>query len=203
MIGCLQLLSSDGPSTGDNARLLGIVQREAERLSGLVQAFLTYARPAEPRRARVSLPLALADIVTSVSHGLTASRIRLLDIGDIDVCVDNDQLRQVLWNVLTNADRIGDSIGQRLDIEVSATIDGNEVIIAVDDSGPGVPEDLRQRIFEPFFTTRPDGNGLGLATSHQLVSQNGGVMGVLRSPTLGGARFTLRFPLHAKTERAA
>ncbi|HEY1098751.1 MAG TPA: histidine kinase dimerization/phospho-acceptor domain-containing protein, partial [Myxococcota bacterium] len=62
MIGCLQLLTLDA-TTGDNARLLGIVQREAERLSGLVQAFLTYARPSEPHLSRVDLRTLLDETV--------------------------------------------------------------------------------------------------------------------------------------------
>jgi BirA family biotin operon repressor/biotin-[acetyl-CoA-carboxylase] ligase len=78
-------------------------------------------------------------------------------------------------------------------LELGAELADDDVVLTVDDDGPGVPEELRQRIFEPFFTTRPDGNGLGLATCHQLVQRNGGVIGATRSP-LGGARFTIRLP---------
>ena len=110
------------------------------------------------------------------------------------VHVDPDQLRQVLWNVITNADRIGEGLGRPMRVEVGVDdAENDDVVLTVDDDGPGVPEELRQRIFEPFFTTRPDGNGLGLATCHQLVGRNGGVMGATRSP-LGGARFTIRLP---------
>ncbi len=210
MIGCLQLLQADAAAastTDESARLLGIVHREAERLSGLVQAFLTYARPAEPRRVRCSVRTLIDDTTAAVAHGLSSSTVTVTDVVDADVNVDPDQLRQVLWNVITNADRMGArvdgspagagaSTDKKLVVHVSSERIDDDVIIAVDDDGPGVADDLRQRIFEPFFTTRPDGNGLGLATSHQLVSNNGGVMGVMRSKTLGGARFTLRFPAH-------
>jgi len=196
MIGCLQLLAADSPAPGsDNARLLSIVQREAERLSGLVQAFLTYARPAEPLRQRLAVRQLLDEAVAAARYGLRSSTIEFLPCPDLWVQADANQLRQVLWNVITNADAVGASLGRQLRITVAAEVDGDAVAMVIDDDGPGIPEELRQRIFEPFFTTRPDGNGLGLATSHQLVTRNGGVMGVQRSPTLGGARFSIRLPL--------
>jgi signal transduction histidine kinase len=122
------------------------------------------------------------------------AQLTVLPSPDWTVRVDPDQLRQVLWNVITNADRIGVGLGRSLRIELGSEARDDEVVLWVDDDGPGIPEELRQRIFEPFFTTRPDGNGLGLATCHQLVQRNGGVMGATRSP-LGGARFTIRLPL--------
>jgi two-component system, NtrC family, sensor histidine kinase PilS len=196
MIGCLQLLGTDrSATTGENGKLLGIVQREAERLSGLVQAFLTYARPAEPVFQRVGLRTILEDTASAVRHGLQSAELAVVSSVDRSVRVDPEQLRQVLWNVITNADRIGVGLGRHLRIELGIEDgDGDDVVLFVDDDGPGVPEELRQRIFEPFFTTRPDGNGLGLATCHQLVQRNGGVMGATRAPRLGGARFTIRLP---------
>jgi two-component system sensor histidine kinase PilS (NtrC family) len=194
MIGCLQLLGADrSATTGENGKLLAIVQREAERLSGLVQAFLTYARPADPVPQVVNVRTLLEETAAAVRHGLQSSALHVQALTERHVRVDPDQFRQVLWNVITNADRIGLGLARRLRVELGVEVDGDDVVLFVDDDGPGVPEELRQRIFEPFFTTRPDGNGLGLATCHQLVQRNGGVLGATRSP-LGGARFTIRLP---------
>jgi two-component system sensor histidine kinase PilS (NtrC family) len=194
MIGCLQLLGADrSATTGENGKLLGIVQREAERLSGLVQDFLTYARPSDPVLQCIAVRTLLDETATAVRHGLKSSTLTVPVLPDRMVRVDPDQLRQVLWNVITNADRVGQGLDRRLRVELGAEVADDDVVLTVDDDGPGVPEELRQRIFEPFFTTRPDGNGLGLATCHQLVQRNGGVIGATRSP-LGGARFTIRLP---------
>jgi len=199
MIGCLQLLKSDNaagtPSTADTSRLLDIVQREAERLSALVHSFLTYARPAEPRQEAIAVSSFLEETATAASHGLRMAKLTMGPVTPALVKVDSDQLRQVLWNVITNADKIGESVSKRLQVCVGAVVDGDSVVITIEDDGPGVPAELRSRIFEPFFTTRPDGNGLGLATSHQLINQNGGVMGVQTSAQLGGALFTIRLPI--------
>jgi signal transduction histidine kinase len=69
-----------------------------------------------------------------------------------------------------------------------------EVVVNVDDNGPGIPVQLRDRIFEPFFTTKPGGSGLGLSIVHAIVTQHGGSIAVKNSPS-GGARFTLRLPV--------
>jgi signal transduction histidine kinase len=74
----------------------------------------------------------------------------------------------------------------RVRIEVRALPHGAELL--VDDDGPGVPADARERIFEPYFTTRAQGTGLGLAIVHRIVGDHGGTIEVEDSP-LGGARF--------------
>jgi signal transduction histidine kinase len=69
-----------------------------------------------------------------------------------------------------------------------------EIAIAVSDTGPGVPEELREKIFYPFFTTKERGSGVGLAMAQKIVSSHGGVL-ELESPCGGGATFRLRLPV--------
>jgi signal transduction histidine kinase len=71
--------------------------------------------------------------------------------------------------------------------------DPESVEILVDDSGQGVPPEIRERIFEPFFTTKAEGSGLGLPIVHAIVTQHGGTITVEDAPE-GGARFALRVP---------
>lgn len=197
MIGCLQLLSADAPRLDEEGgRMLGIVQREAERLSHLVQEFLTYARPSPPRTIGVHSKVLLHELVQTARNGLKTVSVEVITDPDIDVVArcDPDQLRQVLWNLLLNADAVVAFAGRGGRVQVSVGHATGEAVFDIDDDGPGVPEELRERVFEPFFTTRPDGNGLGLATCQQLVRQNGGSLVVGSSP-LGGARFSVRLPL--------
>lgn len=77
---------------------------------------------------------------------------------------------------------------------LSAGHEGGRVWLTVDDSGPGIPQEVRDRIFEPFFTTKAQGSGLGLSIVHAIVTQHGGSLEVDTAPG-GGARFILRMPL--------
>ena len=69
---------------------------------------------------------------------------------------------------------------------------GPTAAILVEDDGPGIPLERRERIFEPFYTTKPDGAGLGLSIVRHLVEQNGGRISLERAD-VGGSRFTIRF----------
>lgn len=211
MIGCLQLLRSDAQAAArgiasdsspearaESERMLGIVQREAERLSGLVTAFLTYARPAPPVLEDVPVLAAARDTVATLQAGLGAGEERVADIAvegvEVSARCDAGQLRQVLWNLVGNAVQSvtgAERAPGRVLVRVGR--EGREVLITVEDNGPGVPQDIRPRIFEPFFTTRPEGTGLGLATVHQVLAQQGGTIS-LGDSSLGGASFTVRLP---------
>ena len=175
--------------------MLGIVHREAERLSALVGEFLTYARPAPARPQAVALNQLLDEISTNARNGLRAVDVFAVEhAGDVVAHCDPAQLKQVLWNLVTNADAVVANLNRRGRVELSCAVEGGAAVIHVDDDGTGVDLELRERIFEPFFTTRPDGNGLGLATCAQLIRQNAGHIHVDASPA-GGARFVVRLPI--------
>ncbi|WP_091737332.1 response regulator [Phenylobacterium immobile] len=102
-------------------------------------------------------------------------------------------LNQVVMNIVANAADALDGAGV---IRIATANDGETYRIDIDDSGPGVPADVRERIFEPFFTTKPvgSGTGLGLAIAYNVVKAHGGEILVGDSP-LGGARFSLMLPV--------
>jgi two-component system, NtrC family, sensor kinase len=81
-------------------------------------------------------------------------------------------------------------------IRIRTRLFSGGVEIVIEDSGPGVPETLRNRIFDPFFTTKPEGQGtgLGLSISAQIAARHGGTLGVDDAEG-GGARFVLRLPM--------
>lgn len=106
--------------------------------------------------------------------------------------VDPLQLQQILTNLLRNAIQAAPD-GE---VHLSWYEGEGEVSFAVDDSGPGIPPDVRTHIYEPFYTTKPvgQGTGLGLAVVHGIVEQHGGRIEVGTSP-LGGARFEVSLPV--------
>ena len=82
-------------------------------------------------------------------------------------------------------------------MSLSAAVDKSELVIRVQDSGPGVPAELRDQIWEPFFTTRQRGTGLGLAIVRKRVQEVGGSASLATLQNGHGALFLLRVPIEA------
>ena len=87
-------------------------------------------------------------------------------------------------------------------IHISVEVENEQVITRLSNDGPPIaPEDLA-RIFEPFFTTKEAGTGLGLAVSHNIITQHGGALSVENLPGIRGVAFTVRLPLASRYEEA-
>jgi two-component system, NtrC family, nitrogen regulation sensor histidine kinase NtrY len=78
-------------------------------------------------------------------------------------------------------------------VVVRLAVDGSDRVLEVEDSGPGIPDDLREAVFDPYVTTRTDGTGLGLAIVKKIVVEHGGSISASRS-SLGGAKLSVRLP---------
>ncbi len=110
-----------------------------------------------------------------------------------EVLVDRLRIQHVLLALVQNAvDASTQIAGASIRIDVSA--DSYTVEIGVTDSGPGVPAELQDKLFRPFFTTKPQGTGLGLASSRAIVESHEGTIGFENSPA-GGSRFWFRLPV--------
>jgi signal transduction histidine kinase len=172
---------------------LVLVRDEIERLNRTLNDFLQFARP----RGFVPVPVELSSLVARVVSLLRAQAeeksvsLRCEATERSSTLGEDERLQQVLMNLMLNAIQATPAGGS-----VVVTVDGRErewILVHVDDSGPGVPEQERTRIFEPFFTTKSSGSGLGLPIVHSIVTQHGGQVRVESSPQ-GGARFTLQLP---------
>jgi len=119
------------------------------------------------------------------------------------VFVDRTQLEIVVHNLLTNALDAFDALPapKRHDrqLEVTAQANGREVLIAVEDSGPGIPASVAERLFEPFVTSKVSGMGLGLSISRTFLRSQGGDLWV-EPGRLGGARFVIRLATKATAQ---
>lgn len=124
-----------------------------------------------------------------------------LDCGTAQVYGNEVQLSQMLLNLILNAFQAMEAQGGRL--TASAWAEGEQVFLCVEDTGPGIPEELRERVFEPFFTTKGSkGTGLGLAIVRQMAEENQGSVRLDSAPGQGAA-FTVQFPRwRAETEKA-
>jgi two-component system, NtrC family, nitrogen regulation sensor histidine kinase NtrY len=114
--------------------------------------------------------------------------------GEAPAHLDRQMLRRALINLVRNsAQAIRDQGRAEGRIRVSLTRSGDFHCIDVDDDGPGIPRDSRERIFDPYVTTKHDGTGLGLAIVKKIIVEHGGVISALDGP-LGGARVRVTIP---------
>jgi CheY-like chemotaxis protein len=189
------------------ARILDDIRSAGERARELVDQILTFGR----RRDAHHIPVSLRTLVAEVVSLLRASLPPQIELAvheppeALFVSGVTAQLQQVLLNLCNNAAQAMDGIG-RVELNVAAVdvtfaqsfshgslSPGRYVRIAVADSGRGIDLVVLERIFEPFFTTRVTGNGLGLATSWEIVRSHGGAMNV--QSTVGtGSRFEVWLP---------
>jgi signal transduction histidine kinase len=180
-------------SDEESRRASSFILAEIDRLSSVVSSLLSFARPPRlaPRPVDVAALFDQAALLAAEELATKSVRLwRRADGGLPPVQADPDLLVQVLLGLLSNAAAAVPPGGE---IALEARAAGSGVEIAVADSGPGVPEDLRGRIFEPFFTTRDKGTGLGLAVARQIVEAHSGRIDVGDRPG-GGARFRIALP---------
>jgi len=183
---------------------LVLVKDEIRRLDHILEDFLQFARP----REFVPRPVDLCQVVSRVLDLLAGEaerrHIRLErelpdEPGSTPVAGEEERLRQVLVNLTLNAMEATPD-GGRVRVRCAAEPPdpslgerGPRAVVAIDDTGPGVPAAVRDRIFEPFFTTKARGSGLGLSIVHAIVAQHGGTISA-ETAEGGGARFLLRLP---------
>lgn len=201
MSGSIQMLQRATKVDPMSQRLMGIVQREADRLDRLVTDFLRFARPGPPDKAQLDLRTLLEDIAAVFANrdGDDEARHELvlsLD-GDLHLAADAHQLQQVIWNLLNNA---ADSMpeGGRIDLiarHLPADADeGARVGVQVVDRGAGIDPEHLSRIFDPFYTTKADGTGLGLAVAQRIIEDHEGHLRA-ESDEGRGSTFILTLPV--------
>ena len=182
-----EMLGRSEGLTPEQAGWAGRIVQEAQQLERVVAEFLDYARPGNPAPEALDARLALAEAAESAA-GSIAWQGSLAVAGEARLRCDPHHLRQVLTNILRNAMQAAGP-GGTVRATAAGTAEGAE--IRVEDSGPGVPVEDRERVFEPFFTTRAEGAGLGLAIVKRLCDLNAIRITIEASP-LGGACVRLR-----------
>ncbi|MDT8440284.1 MAG: ATP-binding protein [Desulfuromonadales bacterium] len=196
--GSVQLLAEEPRISEENRRLMGIVVREADRLNKLLSDFLNFARPTPPHLEDVDVAALIEELVELLQAGGQLGRVEVVrDYPPrLFLQVDRQKLRQTLWDLLLNAVEVCQPAGT-----VRIAADRLICQLTIDDSGPGISEEERQRIFEPFFTTKESGTGLGLANAYANIEVHGGRVFVEPSD-LGGARFIIELPQRCRPDAA-
>ncbi len=177
----------------DQADLIRMIREESARVNGLVQDFLQLSRHRQPEFKLIDPAQPLLQALDMLLAGHTDIQVqRRLLHGTARIKADPGLLLQAWSNILVNAQQAIGAGNAQLYL-LSERVDG-QVLLSLEDSGPGIPPQVLPRLFEPFYTTKNQGTGLGLSIAHTLVEANGGRLEVLE-PQHHGARFGMRFDI--------
>lgn len=191
---------TDRVQKGDalTAELAGYISTEVERLNSLVARFLDFARPLQPARTEQPvIPIIESALQAALDQhpGAAVSVERRFDDKMPPVPLDGELVERVFVNLFANAfEAMPEGGTLRITAGPGNSASQPGIKITVEDTGPGVPADMREQIFNPFFTTKKAGVGLGLSIVSKIVDDHHGCIR-LESPAGGGARFRLFFPL--------
>ncbi len=187
-----RLYADQHPSFGEAlAEASTEIRAQVEHLKRIATEFSDYARPLELQRATTDIGGLLREMLDPYEKTLPGVQIeRSFKLGVV-AQVDARLLRRALHNLIVNAVQAMDNEGS---LSVSLDVVDGEVVVAVQDTGPGIPEEDRERVFEAYFSTKNHGSGLGLVIARKYLTSHGGDLYIDPDVTTG-TRFVARFPL--------
>jgi signal transduction histidine kinase len=180
----------------------GLALKEVDRICGLINDLLSFARPSRPNVAEENVNEiidGIGRILETEAKEKGVNIIRDFATNLPRVWIDREQMKQVFMNLILNAIqamRDGGSIfiSTRLHMNSDASRSGQFVQVEIRDTGIGIPEENLDHIFDPFFTSKDEGSGLGLSISHQIVQEHGGYV-VVESKVGKGTTFFINLPI--------
>lgn len=191
--GHFELFKSDPKQNADSAE---VVAEELVRMTRLTQELQSLTKADDPNFLR--LDQIHSDDLCSYLASLSKLKLQGLEIEheSFEFVADRQKLIQIVLQLVENAQKYA---GEKPRIRLTLRQLGDEVLVGVEDSGQGVDPEERERIFEPFYRSKAsagsEGSGLGLALSRAIAKAHGGDLEVADSE-LGGAKFTVRLPIH-------
>ncbi len=178
-------------------KIIAQLKSASNKIENVIRRVYDFARPTEPC-------FVLADINQPVKEAIALAAAILRKKGvhvetdldaDLPPCrLDAQLMEQVLLNLITNAAETIEGNPDRGRISIRTWLNGDCLQICVEDSGPGVPEEFREKIFDPFYTTKHGSSGIGLSISQRIVEDHGGTLSV-GPGKWGGAAFTIELSL--------
>ncbi len=192
--GAIEVLEKQHEDTKLREEFHEIIRKQCQRLSGLLTELLNFAKARQPVLTTVTFGELVSEVAVLI-HPLMTAKNNLIRVSSdsvgVSVRCDAEQMKQVLFNLLMNAQ---EASGYGGTIDVRYGLENAMFVLSISDSGPGIaPEDIEQ-VFEPFFTTKASGTGLGLSVVQQIVSHHGGDIRAFNT-TEGGACFLIRIPV--------
>ncbi len=163
---------------------------EIEGIMNLLSNFLTFARLPEPKLKKEDINLIIEDVVSFFREIYSNIEFDLKLTPYLgELMMDKEQIKRVLTNLINNSAEAMDKKGK---ITIKTFSKNNSIYVEFVDSGPGIPENIKEEIFTPYFSTKEKGTGLGLAIVKQIIKEHKGDI-YLDTSYKKGAKFIMRF----------
>jgi two-component system NtrC family sensor kinase len=193
----LYLIEEDLPEDLRSSPYLRMVSDQLTRIAGIIERMRDFYRPPRGELAPYDINQLLEETLALAGFNMRHGTMQMIftpaqDLPHVEC--NGDQLRQVFLNLVLNAIEAMPDGGT---LTVRTLAGPTLAIIEVQDTGIGIPEDIRAHLFEPFFTNKPNGTGLGLSISAHIVTQHGGQIEVESSPGQGST-FRVVLPYHSQ-----
>ncbi|MFZ5776281.1 MAG: PAS domain-containing sensor histidine kinase [Thermodesulfobacteriota bacterium] len=196
-----RMLGRDGDTPERRREAVEIVeqaQAASRRIDSVIRRVIDFSRPGQPRFVPTDINRVVEEALALCATALRKDGVVVcgeLAEGLPASLLDTALMEQVLLNLFNNAAEAMRSATER-HLLVRTGVEDGWVVVRVADSGPGVPEVLRDKVFDPFYTTKADGTGIGLSLCHRIVNDHRGWLSVQESEW-GGAEFVLALPAAA------
>ena len=192
----LRCLNRQPPDLGRATLAIDRVMRDAMRATDIVDRTRALVNKAPPRKDDLEINEAISEVVALIRSEVSKNGVELqiqLSEGLPVIRGDRVQLQQVMLNLMMNAvEAMSQMSEDRRELLISTQPDANCVLVAVRDSGPGLPEAAREQAFESFYTTKSSGLGMGLSICRSIVEAHGGRLWVAANVPKGAAfQFTV------------
>jgi two-component system NtrC family sensor kinase len=192
----LELLKTEIPPESKRRRILELSLSETQRLSEMVRNMLSFSKPQEEERKKIHINELIEGILLMMEKQMREANVRVEALFDEDlpeVMASTNQMRQVFLNMFKNAKEAMPKGGT---LTIRTESNEGKLLIHIQDSGLGIPEEIRNKIFEAFFTTKQKvkGVGLGLSVCYGIIRDHGGEIKV-ESQEGKGTTFTISLPI--------
>ena len=200
----LELLKTEIPPESKRRRILELALSETQRLSEMLRNMLSFSKPEEEKRKPIKMNELVEGILLVMEKQMKEANIKVetsFDDGIPEVMASTNQMRQVMLNIIKNAKEAMPKGGT---LTVRTSREDNKVLIHIQDTGIGIPEEIRDKIYEAFFTTKSKvkGVGLGLSVCYGIIKDHGGEIKVESEEEIG-TTFTISLPIVPKLASSA
>jgi two-component system sensor kinase FixL len=196
------LLEDPSPSLDEVRRILSDIRKDDLRAGEVIRRLRALLRQGEVERQPIGMRSVISDVVAILRGEAERRGVEVaIDTPESDpmvvdavVLADRVHLQQVMLNLMVNAmEAMAEQEGPKR-LRIASSRKDNQLVVSVQDNGPGVPESVRNKLFDRFFSTKREGMGMGLAISRSLIEEHGGRIWMENAPE-GGAVFHFSLPL--------